>query len=157
MDRFDIVTDDLVDRPGGLLLFRSFKNDGSGMSPGDILLLSSIVPDDEQDIELAENARSRGAFIVTISPEGALSRSADRAIISGNDGLNGVIPVTGIETRFCPISGIANVTLAWALAARITESLLKRGITPSAFYGEYLAGLQGKNRESRKRYLSNRY
>ena len=157
MDRYRIVDAELVERPSCLVLFRSFTNEGDSMTIGDIFLLSSFSAADERDIDLLTRARSRGAIVITISPEGSLSRSADRALTNKGSGENSVISVPGIDTRFCPVNGIVNAALAWALAAEVTESLFKQQIIPSVFRGEYLAVSSGKNFEARKRYLSNGY
>jgi len=157
MDRYSIVDAELVERPSCLMLFRSFKNEGDAMTTGDIFLLSSFSADDESDLDLLTQARSLGAVVITISPEGSLSRSADRALTNKGSGENSVISISGIETRFCPVSGIVNTALAWALAAEVTESLLNQQMIPSVFTGEYLADKSGKNIEARKKYLSNGY
>jgi len=157
MDRYSIVDAELVERPSCLMLFRSFKNEGNAMTTGDIFLLSSFSADDESDLALLTQARSQGAVVITISPEGSLSRSADRALTNKSSGENSVISIPGIETRFCPVSGIVNTALAWALVAEVTESLLNQQMIPSVFTGEYLADKSGKNIEARKKYLSNGY
>lgn len=157
MDRYSIVDAELVERPSCLMLFRSFKSEGDEMTTGDIFLLSSFSAEDQSDLDLLSQARSRGAVVITISPEGSLSRSADRALTNNGSGENSIISIPGIDTRFCPVSGIVNAALAWALAAEITESLLNQRMIPSVFTGEYLADKSGKNIEARKKYLSNGY
>lgn len=154
MDRYAIVDAELVERPSGLILFRSYKDDGNDMVNGDIFILSALHPEDDEDIALLNKARSLGATVISISPKGPLSQSADHALINNGDGKNGVITIPGVDKPFCPVSGIVNVTLAWALAAETTASLHKHGVKPSVFRGEYLAESSGKNSEARKRYLS---
>ena len=154
MDRFNIVDAELVERPSGLALFRSYKKDGDDMSDGDIFILSAYYPENETDLSLLELARSQGAFTVTISPEGALSQMSDSALINKDDSANGIITIPEVDNPLCPLSGIINVTLAWALVAEITAALLQENITPTVFYGEYLAGYAGKNSEARKNYVS---
>ncbi len=154
MDRFNIVDAELVERPSGLALFRSYKEDGDDMADGDIFILSAYYPDDENDLNLIEKARSQGAFTVTISPEGALSKMSDSALINKDDSANGIITIPEVDNPLCPLSGIINVTLAWALAAETTAALLQENITPTVFYGEYLVGYAGKNSEARKKYVS---
>lgn len=154
MDRFNIVDAELVGRPSGLALFRSYKEEGDDMADGDIFILSAYYPDNESDLRLLEKARSQGAFTVSISPEGALSQMSDNALINKTDSANGIITIPEVDNLFCPLSGIINVTLAWALVAETTAALLQENITPTVFYGEYLAGCGGKNSESRKKYVS---
>jgi len=157
MDRYGIIDAELVDRPSCLVLFRSFRSEGIGMTTGDILLLSSFSSDDNNDLDIVAQAHARGSIVITISPEGALSHTADRALINNGCGENGAISIPGIEKRFCPINGIVNAALAWALVAEVTASLLKLQVVPSVFRGEYLAGSDGKNIEARKRYISYGY
>ena len=157
MDRFNIVDAELVERPSGLALFRSYKKDGDDMSDGDIFILSAYYPENETDLSLLELARSQGAFTVTISPEGALSQMSDSALINKDDSANGIITIPEVDNPLCPLSGIINVTLAWALVAEITAALLQENITPTVFYGEYLAGCAGKNSEARKKFVSQGY
>ena len=154
MDRFNIVDAELVERVSGLALFRSFKDEGDKMAEGDIFILSAYHPDNENDLSLIEEARSHGAFTITISPEGALSKTSDKALINIEDSANGTITIPEVDNPICPVSGIINVTIAWALVAETTAALLQENITPTMFYGEYLSGCTGKNSETRMKYVS---
>ena len=154
MDRYNIIDTELVERPSGLALFRSLSGDRNGISEGDILILSAFHPGNQDDLDICNKFRAIGAAVITISPEGPLSQAADRAIINHDDSPDEVITIPGNDNSFCPVSGIVNVTLAWALTAEITAALRKRDVSPSVYRGEYLAESAGKNTEARKRYLS---
>ncbi|MCE5250332.1 hypothetical protein LLG96_08945 [bacterium] len=153
MDRFDIVDAEMVDHPSGLALFRSYKIYGNTMTDGDIFILAAYFPDNEDDRSLVEQARARGAFIITISPKGLLSQSAGLALLN-DDSANGVITIPGITGAFCPVSGIINTVLAWSLAAETVSALLAQGVQPTVSWGEYFANSEGKSAEARKRFLS---
>jgi uncharacterized phosphosugar-binding protein len=153
MDRYDIVDAEIVEHPSGLALFRSYKTYENALGKDDIFILAAYFPDDENDRSLLEQVRSRGAFIITISPQGALSQAADISLIN-NDSDNGVITIPEVNQHFCPVSGIVNVTLAWAVAAETVTALLEQGVQPSVYWGEFLAGAEGKNSDARKRFLS---
>ena len=62
--------------------------------------------------------------------------------------------MSGIGRSFCPVSGIINAAIAWALAAETAGMLLAKGETPTTFWGNYLVGGKEKLAEARKRFLS---
>ena len=154
MDRYGILDVELVEHSSGLALFRSYKTHGKAMKSEDIFILSAYHTEDQNDMDILNNARLLGATVITISPEGLLSQAADISLINYDDGTNGVITITGIQKSFCPVSGIMNAALAWSLAAETVETLLSKGEIPTVFWGRYLKGGREKNSEARKRYLS---
>ncbi len=58
---------------------------------------------------------------------------------------------------FCPISGIMNATLAWALSAETAALIMAEGKIPTVYWGEYIAEGKDKLSEARKRFTSKGY
>jgi len=156
-DSHGIIENELVNRASGLALFRSLSHGGVEPAEGDILLIASILPGNENDLARLDDARALGITVITISPPGKLADNADIAIINSTDARNGVIEVPGIGRPFCPVSGITNAALAWMLASEIVASMMAQGKTPTVFWGEYLDGGKGKKAEALKRFASHGY
>jgi len=153
-DRYGILDVELVERASGPAFFRSYKEHGTSMKNGDVVILSAFHTDDRADMDIIDNARSLGAVIITISPKGPLSQAADISLTNNDDGTNGVITVTGMNKSFAPISGIMNAALAWSLTAETIEIFISKDETPTVYRGEYLKEGREKNTEARKRYKS---
>ena len=153
-DRSNITNKELINRSSGLALFQSYADEGDTIKENDILILSTLLPAENNDLDIINTARSQGVKIITISPEGPVSKAADIALINGNDGANGVLNVPGIDQSFCPISGINNAVLAWAITAETTAAFISQGDIPTCYRGDYLPDGVEKNSEARKRYIS---
>jgi len=153
-DRYGIIDNELVNRTSGLALFRSLNNDISRLVEGDILIISSFHPDNENDLNQASKANALSASVISISPMGELAQSADVALLNNDDGRNGVIKVSGIDRQFCPVSGIMNAVLAWALVAETTQLLIAEGKIPTVYCGDYVIDGKEKLSQARKRFSS---
>ncbi len=154
VDKYGIINNELVDRTSGFALFRSLENDMFTLAEGDILIISSCHPDDEYDLNQVNNAHTSGALVISISPPGKLAQCADAALLNNDDGQNGVIEVSGIGRKFCPVSGIMNAVLAWTLSAETSMLLMAEGKTPTVYCGDYIAGGKEKLTIARKRFSS---
>ncbi|MBN1293845.1 MAG: hypothetical protein JXB48_18525 [Candidatus Latescibacteria bacterium] len=154
VDRYGVIENELIGRSSGLALFQSYDDDEETMGQNDILILSAFYPAEQDDLDIINNARAQGAKIITISPEGPISKAADIALINGNEDLNDVMYVPGIDQSFCPLSGILNAVLAWTVAAETTAVFLSQGKIPTSYRGDYLPDGVDKNSEARKRYIS---
>ena len=150
-DRYGILDSELVDRSSGLMLFRAYT---FKPAPGDILLLASLQADHESDLTLLNEAHSRGAIVITISPEGKLSASADYALINRYDSTNGIVTLPDTTRKFCPMSGIINGMLAWTLTAEITASMIAAGTPPTVIWGDYFKGGEEHRSAAKKRFIS---
>ena len=104
-----------------------------------------------------ENAHSLGASVISISPPGKLADNADMALLNNTEAQNGVIEVSGMGRPFCPVSGIMNAALAWALSAEIAALIMAAGKIPTVYWGEYIAEGKDKLSEARKRFTSKGY
>lgn len=157
MDRSDIILQELVNHPQGLMLFHSFVQRGDDMSAGDIFILGILNGSDEDDMKLVNTARETGAYIVVIGPQGETASLADKAIVNTSDPENGILVITGMEQKFGPVSGVTNAALAWCLAAETVSAFLKAGETPAINYGAYLVDGTEKYNEQRRLFLSRGY
>ncbi len=153
-DRYGILDVERIERASGPAFFRSYKEHGSSMKNGDVLILSAFHTDDRDDMDILYNARALEAVIITISPAGTLSQTADISLNNNDNGTNGVITVTGMNKSFGPVSGIMNAALAWTLVAETIEIFISKGEIPTVYRGEYLKEGREKNTEARKRYKS---
>jgi len=155
IDKYGIIDTELTERASGLALFRTLKSSRELLSEGDILIISAYHPEDEYDLNHLKHARSLGASVITISPDGELARSADLYLLNNDDGSNGVInDLSGIIRPFCPFSGIANAALAWAIVSETAALLIDEGKIPTVFWGEHLVGGNNKTAQARKRFTS---
>lgn len=155
VDKYGIIDTELTERASGLALFRSLKSSRKLLSEGDILIISAYHPEDEYDLDHLKHARSLGASVITISPEGELARSADLALINNDDGSNGVFNnLSGIIKPFCPVSGLVNAALAWAIVSETAAFLIDEGKIPTVFWGEHLVGGKNKTAQARKLFTS---
>ncbi len=154
VDNYGIIEPEIINRSSGLALFRSFDPGIDTFNQGDILLLSAFHPDNEADLNILNHVHSRGALVITISPEGKLSENADIALLNLDDPGNGVITIPYTTRHFCPISGTINAAIAWAIAAETVSSIIKSGNIPTVYHGEYLKGGAEKLSQARKRFFS---
>jgi len=110
-DRYGVVDEEIAEKPGNLALFRSLSRSDEKLTSGDVLILSSFLPDDEKDVKIVEEARALGVSIITVSPEGKLSGSADVAVHDLGAEMNAVLSNHGMDRPFGPISGMLHVLL----------------------------------------------
>ena len=147
-DRLGIVETELADKPGNLALFRSLSRSGETLATGDVLVVSSCVPDNSGDIEMVDAARTLGARVIAIAPEGALSSKADVALTMGGGDLNAIFPVEGVDRPFGPVSGIANMLMFNMLQAETAARLIASGKKPTVLPADYIPGGRGKRIEA---------
>jgi uncharacterized phosphosugar-binding protein len=153
-DTYGIMDSELVERTGGLAVFRALKSGGKQMAQGDVCIIASYHPDLESDVILMTQAHSLGAVVITLSPTGKLAQQAECAIVNDSDIHNGVISVPGLSHPFCPISGIINIALAWGLCTEITSQLMAKGKIPTVYSGDYIVDGAEKLSQQRKRFSS---
>ena len=153
-DRFGVVDIEIAEKPGNLALFRPLSRSGEHLASGDTLILSSFLPDDSADLEIVSNARSVGAGVITLSPEGKLSGSADVAVLDGGAGMNGVLTVSGSDRPFGPISGILHVFLFNMIQAETAALLIASGKKPTVFPAAYCEGGEEKRNEAMRQFLN---
>jgi uncharacterized phosphosugar-binding protein len=133
--------------------------------PGDALLDCSVSGARTVPVGLALEARRRGIKVVAITsyayssavparnPWGKkLYEVADVAIDNCVPIGDASLPVAGLETPICPLSGLAFVYISWALVAALVEELLARGVMPTVFRSVNLADGPEFNERARQRY-----
>jgi uncharacterized phosphosugar-binding protein len=156
-DRYGVVEAEIADKPGNLALFRPLSKSGESLASGDTLILSSFLPDEAADMEIVTKARALGAAVITLSPAGQLSASADAAITDHGASMNAVIAMGGSDRPFGPISGILHVLLFNMLQAQTAALLVKSGKKPTVFPAPYVKGGPKKHIEAVRRFLSQGY
>jgi uncharacterized phosphosugar-binding protein len=156
-DRYGVIDSEVAEKPAGLALFRSLSQSGEKLSPGDILILSSFLPEDEKDMEIVKEARSLGVKIIAIAPEGQLAKSADLAITDPGGELNAVLDIARAGLSFAPLNGIIHVLTLYMIEAETAEKLLASGKKPTVLCAGYLAGGEAKLLEARRKFASQGY
>jgi len=156
-DRHGIIDAELTDRASGPALFRSLRHSRIRPQANDILLIASFHPDDPADLDELDKAKTVGARVIAVAPDGLLVERADRAVVNGLTGENGVITDPGIRRPYCPISGIINATIAWSITAEAVSQFMGRGVVPTIYWGEHLAEGGDKREEAMKRFASTGY
>jgi len=156
-DRYGVVDEEIAEKPGNLALFRSLSRSGEKLASGDVLILSSFLPDDERDIKIVEEARSLGVTIITVSPEGKLSGSADVAVLYQGAGMNAVLSAPGVDRSFGPISGMLHMLLINMMQAQVAQLMVASGKKPTILPGAYLAGGAEKRLEAMRKFLAQGY
>ena len=156
-DRYGVVDAEIAEKPGNLALFRSLSQSGEKLAAGDILILSSFLPDEEKDLTIVSGARSLGASVITVSPEGKLSGSADVAVLDQGAGMNGVVTAPGGDRSFGPLSGILHVLLLNMIQAQTAEQLIASGKKPTVLPGEYMAEGAGKRIKAMQTFFDRGY
>ncbi len=146
-DRLGIVETELIDKPGSLALYRPLSRSGETPASGDMLIVVSCTPDDVKDIEMVDAARTLGARVIVIAPDGALASKADAALTTGG-GLNAVFPVEGMDRPFGPVSGIVNMLVFNMLQAETAAKLIASGKKPTVLPAEYLPSGREKRIEA---------
>ncbi|HNV72788.1 MAG TPA: hypothetical protein PKO06_23980 [Candidatus Ozemobacteraceae bacterium] len=96
---------------------------------------------------MVDAARTLGARVIVIAPDGALASKADAALTTGG-GLNAVFPVEGMDRPFGPVSGIVNMLVFNMLQAETAAKLIASGKKPTVLPAEYLPGGREKRIEA---------
>jgi hypothetical protein len=156
-DRYGVVDAEIAEKPGNLALFRSLSHSGEKLAAGDVLIISSFLPDEEKDLAIISEVRALGAVIITVSPEGKLSGSADVAVLDPGANMNGVLSTLGGDRSFGPLSGILHVLLLNMIQAQTAELLIASGKKPTVLPGAYLAGGTKKRTEAMEAFISRGY
>jgi uncharacterized phosphosugar-binding protein len=116
------------------------------LQAGDVLIIGSVSGLGTRLVELAEQARARGLFVIAITgvdfssqlsskhPSGKrLYEAVDLVLDNQSDYGDSFFTIPGVERKICPSSGLAATTLMWTLTVGIVEKLVARGLQPSIF------------------------
>ena len=135
-------------RASGLAITSNYYNMDYVLTTNDVLLISSIEPDDAGDIEKAKKVKSEGAKVVAFTSTSIESREARGTIIAeiadvvldnGSPEVSGICNAEGIGT-FGPTTGVMNDIIFWGLCAAFIDEMFSRGKTPSVYSGAHLPG-----------------
>ncbi len=120
--------------------------DRSRIVPGDVLIIGSVSGKTPIPVELALQARQRGVFTIALTALDYSSRLesehesgkrlfevADLVIDNAAPYGDAMMSLEGLETPFCPASGIGAAAALWALVAGIVEIMVAAGKPPTIF------------------------
>ncbi|MCC6442332.1 MAG: hypothetical protein IT210_02630 [Armatimonadetes bacterium] len=132
-------------RAGGLMLIRGLPGGLEGIQAGDILLLGSRRADNPALADTARRAKESDMALITLSPKGRLSASADIALINHAPPSGGSVEIEGLPAKAGPVSGVLNAVLLWTLTASLIDVLLQRGHKPHIWKSIKLTGAKEFN------------
>ncbi|MCS7300477.1 MAG: sugar isomerase domain-containing protein [Fimbriimonadales bacterium] len=120
--------------------------DRSRVAEGDVLIVGSVSGKTPFPVELALQARERGVFTIGLT---ALDYSSqlpsehesgkrlfevvDLVIDNAAPYGDAMLTLEGVDTAFCPASGIGAAAALWALVAGIVERMAAQGKPPTIF------------------------
>ncbi len=118
----------------------------SALTPGEVLLVSSVSGKSASVVEVAQAGRRAGAHVVAITNV-TYSRSLESRHSSGrrlfevadvvvdNCGVIGdaILNVEGVDTGVAPSSGLAFCYIIWAIVAEATAQMVARGLRPHVY------------------------
>lgn len=132
---------------------------------GDVVLIASNSGRNAYPVELADEAKKRGAKVIAItnmkhtlnaSPRNQLKKRlyelADVVIDNCGEVGDAALKVEGVDTLICPTSSIANSFICSALAAGVAEHLVGLGIKPEVFVSANVDGGFEKNQKLMDKY-----
>jgi len=113
-----------------------------------VLLINAVSPAYPEEIELAQEKRQEGAFVIAIGPAAARGGTPKAGILDVADvgfenfspESQGVIRIAGREDAVCPASAIVGNLIQQTLCAQWTEEMIRRGAPPYYFRGVYQVG-----------------
>ncbi|MFC1651100.1 hypothetical protein ACFL2X_05975, partial [Candidatus Latescibacterota bacterium] len=123
----------------GIKPYRDFiKDPASDLRKEDIVFIGAFSSDNDLEIEVARQARRKGAMSVAFcpfqtegdSPDHRLFREVDFAFNTYSGERYGVISVPGFKDKICPLSGVTGNTVHWLLTSQWADHMAQRGETP---------------------------
>ncbi|MGI5157170.1 sugar isomerase domain-containing protein [Microbispora sp. CA-102843] len=147
-DTGHMVSHELFYRTGGLPAFKPLDTAKApeAPTPADVLFAVSVSGVSAAVVDLALNAREAGVPVVALTavafsraldarhPSGrCLADVADVVLDNGAGYGDAFLDVPGVERPVCPLSGVANAALMWAVTAGTVERLVAAGLSPSVY------------------------
>lgn len=139
------IDQDLIERGGGPIFYKSYDKAAGvdGLSPKDVLIVSSVSGRTKPVVELAYNAVAKGVKVIAftsmeyavrvdpVHPSGKkLYEFATLTLDNCAPAAEAMLEVEGVEARFAAASGIASDYILWSVTALVVEEMLRRGMTP---------------------------
>ena len=131
----------------------------------DIILIASNSGRNAYPVELALEAKKRGAFVVAVTSVNHSSAVDSRHesgkklmdiadIVIDNCGVLGdsALQLDGMKTTICPTSSMANTFIAQAISVACCEELIKNNVEPPVFVSLNCDGNETVNDELFKKY-----
>lgn len=142
----------------------------SKVRAGDVLIVGSVSGRRPLPMEVAIQARRRGAKVIaltslTYSNAAPVEHSSGKRLhdvadlVIDNVGVVGdaLVEVPELEQRICPGSGITAAVIIWALTAQVVERLMARGLKPSVWTSVNLPSAADVNNRMRREYEAKGY
>lgn len=108
----------------------------------DTLVIAAVSADDPQELEWAAEARANGNYIIGIGPEDgdALRHGCDVYFSNRCAETAGVIEVSDMAEKVCPLTGILNNIILQMVTAQFVDEMCRRGAVPYFWMGAYRIG-----------------
>ncbi|MCE5251638.1 hypothetical protein LLG96_15630 [bacterium] len=129
----------------------------SAVKSGDIVLIGAYTSNHPEELAVARESRSKGAYVIAICPFSTdgdssgerLYKEADVAFNSYSPESWGVVPVKGLDRRVCPTTGVMGDLIMWLIVAEWTDVMAQRGPFPYFWKGFFMKNGQGYNNSIR--------
>lgn len=113
------------------------------LAAGDMVLICSMRSYQEQEIEVAREAKRKGAYVAAFCPYATdgdssgvrLFKEVDDAFNTYSDESEGVLAVPGFEKKISPTAGLTGLLVHWMLMASWTDHMARRGEMPYYWMG----------------------
>jgi hypothetical protein len=130
----------------GPMITRPYR--ANAVKSGDIVLIGAYTSNNPEEIAVARESRKKGAYVVAITPYSTdgdssgvrLYKEADAVFNSYSPESWGVVPITGLDRKVCPTTGVLGDLILWLTVAEWTDVMARRGEFPY-----FLKGLFMKN------------
>lgn len=132
---------------------------------GDVVLIASNSGRNAYPVELALEAKARGAKVIAITNVDHSSKTTSRHssgkklmdiadLVIDNCGVAGdsALTLEGLDTKMCPTSSMANAFIVQAISVATAQTMLEEGIKPPVFVSLNVDGNASKNEEYFKKY-----
>ncbi|MFC1538706.1 hypothetical protein ACFL6H_04720 [Candidatus Latescibacterota bacterium] len=134
----------------GVRPYRELKDPSSELRKEDIVLIGAFSSDNYLEIDVARQARKKGALSVAFcpyqteddSPDVRLFREVDYSFNTYSGERNGVITVPGFNDKICPLTGVTGNMVHWLLTAQWADHMARRGETPYFRWGRCYGGAE---------------
>ena len=137
----NMFVSDAVGAASGSMIAQGYNADN--VRENDIVLICSIRSNRDGDIEVAREARQKGAFTTAFCPYATdgdasgvrLFKEVDTAFNTYSDESAGVLDIEGFDEKICPLTGLTGNLVHWLLTAQWTDHMAQRGEMPYYWQG----------------------
>lgn len=134
---------DLINRGGGPVFYKQYKEGETELKAGDVLVVSSVSGRTAKVVDLAYDSMQKGVNVIAftsmeyavqvdpVHPSGKkLYEFVTLVLDNCAPAAEAMLEVEGIEARFAAASGIASDFIMWSVTSVAVEKMLKDGYTP---------------------------